>query len=419
MLTIDPQRLLDDLHTLRSFGARGAGVVRTALSKVDMRARYWLMERFGEAGLDATLDAVGNVMGKSHTRSSDVLLIGSHTDTQPTGGWLDGSLGVIYGLEIARAVAAAPDCSTMAVDVVSWSDEEGTFLHNLGARAACGELDIRRAAQACNGSGETLSEALETAGLRDRSVMRLEHDRYRAYLEAHIEQGPYLEKSGCRIGVVTGIVGIRDLEINVLGEQNHAGTTPMALRRDAGAGLLHVAHLLNELMQNVSRPETVWTIGNVVFEPGAPSIIPGKARMQVQIRDPDDAYLDGTMAAIEGLIGQCQRSMPVDVRLGSSTDKAAAVPMDSAVRDHVARAAETLVPGAWQSMASGAGHDAQILARHMPAGMLFIPSIGGISHDFAEDTDEADIVMGCRVAAKAATAILSGDWEGGAAHERV
>lgn len=413
MLSIDPQRLIDNLHTLRSIGACGAGVVRTALSEADLRARYWLMERLDEAGLEASLDGVGNVMGRSRTKSRNVLLIGSHTDTQPTGGWLDGALGVIYGLEIAHTIAAADMGDAFAVDVVSWSDEEGTFCHNLGARTACGEFDLCRATQTHNESGEALAAVLEQAGLSGRPAMRLERDRYLAYLEAHIEQGPHLEKSGHRIGVVTGIVGIRDLEISTEGEQNHAGTTPMALRRDAGAGLLHVAHRLSQLMREISRPETVWTIGHIAFEPGAPSIIPGKARMQVQIRDPDDAHLDEIVAAIERLIGECQRSMTVDVQLGAAVDRAAAVSMDRAVHDHIARAAEALVPGAWKSMPSGAGHDAQILARHVPAGMLFVPSIGGISHDFAEDTDEADIVMGCRVAAAAAIAILSADRDAG------
>ena len=405
MMTINPQRLLDDLHALRSIGACGNGVVRTALSDADMKARYWLMERLGDAGLDVTLDGVGNVIGRSRGPHDKILLMGSHTDTQPTGGWLDGALGVIYGLEIARAVAETSSSTDLAVDVASWSDEEGTFLHNLGARSACGELDIDHVATSAH--GESLTGALKRAGLAGLPVMHLERNRYRAYLEAHIEQGPHLEKRGLRIGVVTGIVGIRDLEISFQGAQNHAGTTPMAHRRDAGAALLQFAHLLSELMNDVAQPETVWTIGNVVFEPGAPSIIPGKAHMQLQVRDPDDARLDDITAAIEALVDTCRSTIPVDVSFGPTADKAAAVLMDRDIQAHVARAAETLVPGAWQSMASGAGHDAQILARHMPAGMLFIPSIGGISHDFSEDSDEADIVMGCRVAAEAAVGILS------------
>ena len=284
MPRINAERLLDDLRKLRSFGAVENGVVRPALSAADMAARRWLRQRYEAAGLAATLDGVGNVLGRSRNEGP-ALLIGSHSDTQPRGGWLDGALGVIYGLEIARACAEDKATASLAIDAVSWQDEESNFIGCLGSRSWCGTLDPKAEAEAMGRDGTPLAEALRAAGLDGVARLHIEEGRYRAYLEAHIEQGAYLEDAGEQIGVVTGIVGIRGWRIACHGEQNHAGTTTMARRRDAATALFEIGHRINQAFPEAANERTVWTIGNAVIEPGAASIVPGYAELALQMRD--------------------------------------------------------------------------------------------------------------------------------------
>ncbi len=403
---IDAQRLLSDLTTLRTFGACGTGVVRRSLSPIDMESRHWLAGRMREAGLDARIDGVGNVIGRSRN-PGPALLVGSHTDTQPTGGWLDGAMGVIYGLEVVRALGEASATRDLALDVASWVDEEGTYVGMLGSRSFCGSISGEAVERAVNADGRRLVDALREAGLAGVEPARLEPARYRGYLEAHIEQGPYLEAKGKRIGVVSTIIGMRDFDVRFSGAQNHAGTTPMSLRKDAGAALIEFAHRVQTDFADLASERTVWTIGRVGFAPGAPSIIPGRAEMVLQFRDPEEARLDALEAHAQALVAAANARGPVEVELTRRDNSAAPAAMDPTFQEHIARAAESHAPGPWIRMPSGAAHDAQEMARRMPAAMLFVPSIGGVSHDFAEDTEEADIALGCQVLASAAASILS------------
>ena len=404
IIRINGDRLLDDLHTLRGFGACGTGVVRRSLSSVDLESRQWLVGRMRDAGLDASIDGMGTVLGRSN-RSENALLLGSHTDTQPEGGWLDGALGVIYGLEVARALAETESTADLAIDVASWIDEEGTFRGLLGSRAYCGELADDVLDTATNDEGETLREALKTAGLEDLPRFQLDPERYVGYLEAHIEQGPYLEEERNRIGVVTGIVGIRGFEITFDGEQNHAGTTPMARRKDAVSALIKLGHAINTEFPNLAGNRTVWTIGQVAAFPGAASIIPGKASLVMQMRDADESKLDELAGRLHDLVRDANDAGPVSVTMQPTSQLAPAL-MDEDFQQHLSIAAEAHAAGAWNRMPSAAGHDAQVLAGHLRAAMLFIPSISGLSHAFGEDTDKEDIVLGCHVLATAAASIL-------------
>ena len=404
-LPINPQRLLEDLRHLATFGKVDTGVHRPSLSPPDMASRRWLVERMAGAGLEAYIDGVGNVVGRSN-RGGQALLIGSHTDSQPRGGWLDGSLGVVYGLEIARALRESGQSRGRSIDVVSFVDEEGTFLGCLGSRSFCGQitrLDSDRAVS--RETGQPLADAIAAAGLSGRVVARLERDRHVAYLEAHIEQGRQLEIAGNRIGVVTAIVGIRQFEIRFSGEANHAGTTPMNLRRDAGVSLIEFAYRLHEAFKTIAGPKTVWTMGRVQFIPGTAAIIPGHAELTLQFRDPEVKVLEDFERKVEQMVISTNRNGPVEVSLNRVQQITPSV-MDPALQDHLASAANVHAPGAWVRMASAAGHDAMILADQLPCAMLFVPSIGGISHDFAENTKEEDIILGCQVLAAAAAAIL-------------
>ena len=401
---IDGERLLADLKRLREFGACGTGVVRTSLSPVDLESRRWLCRRLEGAGLDARIDGAGNVIGRSRNPGKAVI-VGSHSDTQPTGGWLDGAMGVIYGLEVARALSETPATKDRAVDVASWLDEEGRFYGCFGSFSFVNEAPAH-ALDAADDTGLTLRDALRGAGLEGAAPERLDPERHVAYLEAHIEQGPYLEEEGNRIGVVTSIVGSRNFTVEFEGEQNHAGTTPMSRRRDAAHAMVEFAHSVYREFPAAAGERTVWTIGEMALEPGAVSVVPGKARMNLQFRDQDPAVLDRLEALARELVARANAGRcDVDVRPRSHHSVPA--PMDADLRGHLERAAERHAPGRWTAMPSAAVHDAQVLARHLPSAMLFVPSIDGISHAFEEDTGEEDIVLGCQVLATATASVLA------------
>jgi beta-ureidopropionase / N-carbamoyl-L-amino-acid hydrolase len=362
-----------------------------------MEARHWLAARLTEAGLDPEIDGIGNVIGRAGG-DGPRLLVGSHLETQPHAGWLDGALGVIYGLEVARALGHG-------IDVVAWADEEGHYGSFLGSRSFCGLVDEAEL-DACHNRDDAtpLRTALQRAGLAGRPRATIDPARYRGYLEAHIEQGEALESAGEKLGVVTAIVGSRNFRIIFEGVQNHAGTTRMAARRDAGVALVRLAGAIDRRFPQIAGPRTVWTTGRITLQPGAPSIVPGRAEMLFQFRDTDPDLLDRLEQELRALVAEAEKG-PCQVTLEAH---ARSVPtmMDAGFQDVLEHAAQRHAPGLAVRMPSGAGHDAQILAKLVPAGMLFVPSIGGISHHWAEDTSEADIVLGCAALADAAAEIL-------------
>jgi beta-ureidopropionase / N-carbamoyl-L-amino-acid hydrolase len=403
---IDPDRLLSDLRALRAIGAQGRGVVRPAFSATDMEARRWLKSRYEDAGLDATIDGVGNVLGRSRS-AGKALLIGSHSDTQPTGGWLDGALGVVYGLEVVRALAADAAAHTLPVDAVSFQDEEARFVGCLGSRSLIGALTPAMEDGAADSRGVTLADALREAGLAGVPRLRLDPGRYAGFVEPHIEQGPHLEDEGRRIGVVTGIVGLRGIRFVFRGQQNHAGTTMMARRRDASTALYELAFRINQEFPKVAGQRSVWTMGRVRVEPNATSIVPGYAELDLQFRDPEDAPLDAFEDVVTRLFEEMNARDGVAIEAIRARAPIRPSRMDPRLQSHIEDAAERHAPGLWQRMPSGAFHDAGIVSERLPSAMLFIPSIGGISHDFAEDSRDEDIVLGCQVIADAAASILA------------
>jgi len=404
MANIDGTRLLADLHELRSYGASGGGVVRPSYSEQDMAARAWLTSRMADAGLDSFVDDVGNAVGVS-PNTGPTLLVGSHSDTQPTGGWLDGALGVIYGLEVARALLEDQHTRHLSVDAVAWIDEESTYARCVGSKQFCGVLEARDLASR-NRAGEQLADAIARNDLGSNRPYKLDTSRHVGYLEAHIEQGPRLEEVGHLIGAVTSIVGIRAVKVTFSGQQNHAGTTPMHLRADAGVALFDYAARLRERFSAVATGSTVWTFGNAVLEPGAESIVPGRAQLTAQFRDPDDELLTAMQNEMESLAREMSAEGPVGVSVIADRDGITPTMMSPALIDHVAQAAELHAPGKWMQMPSAAGHDPMVISHHLPCGMLFIPSINGISHDFSEDSLEDDIIRGCQVLADAVVAAL-------------
>ena len=288
---IDPARLLADLRHLATFGKQGTGVTRLAFSRPDVEARRWLRERMEEAGLAAAIDDVGNVIGEAPA-DGPAILIGSHSDSVPGGGWLDGAMGVIYGIEIARAVIEAGLAERCPVDAVAFQDEESTYLPTLGSRTLFGAVGEDEISVARNIDGHRLADAIAASGFAGNPPRRLDPGRYRAFLEAHIEQGPRLEAMETRIGVVTAIVGIRRFRVHIDGQAGHAGTVPMAMRKDAGAVAIGLSGALLEGFAALAGPDTVWNIGSLTLTPGAANVIPEAAEIVVEIRDTDPAILD-------------------------------------------------------------------------------------------------------------------------------
>ena len=403
---IDGARLLADLKHLRTIGGEWPGVVRPAFGAKDMEARHWLAARYEEAGLDATIDGVGNVLGRS-CKPGKALLIGSHSDTQPTGGWLDGALGVVYGLEVARALAEDPATADLAVDAIDWQDEESRFLGCIGSRSFSGQLTAEMEAGCADKDGVLLADAIAEAGLADAPRLTPEPGRYLGFLEAHIEQGPRLEDAGDLVGVVTDIVGLRGYVIGFSGQQNHAGTTMMNIRKDAAAALFAFADQVNTRFPAAMGPRSVWTMGRVDVHPGAPSIVPGRAELSLQFRDKSEGVLAAFAALVEEIAAEVNGLGGATVTVTPARAPVAPTVMDANLCDHIARAAEAHAPGKWVELESAAFHDAGVVSAVLPSAMLFIPSIGGISHDFAEDSHDGDIVLGCQVMADAAASVLA------------
>jgi N-carbamoyl-L-amino-acid hydrolase len=401
----DGARVLADLHALRGIGAYKTGVHKPTFSEPHMRSLRWLAERLPEAGLTAAMDGIGNVLGTS-TKPGAKLLAGSHLESQNFAGWLDGPLGVVYALEAARIINPDPNANG-AVEVAAWCDEEGHFGSFLGSRSYVGGVtdDEIEAARDRN-SDRTMRQALRDVGLAGRARATAERGRHIGYLEAHIEQGLTLESAGLSVGVVTSIVGIWQYRIAFSGQQNHAGTTRMSDRRDAGVALARFCVAIDDRFPTLCGPRTVWTTGRITLDPGAPSIIPGRAEMLFQIRDDDPDVIERledqlrSMAAEVSAQGRC--SVAVE-RLRTGAPAIMDVSFQQAIED----ASLGFAGGRSVRMPSGAGHDAQILATIMPAGMLFVPSIGGISHHWSENTGDADIVTGAQVFVEACRRLLA------------
>ena len=402
---VDGARVLADLNALRAIGAYKTGVHRPTFSEPHLRSLEWLVAKLPEAGLAAEIDGVGNVLGTS-AKAGLKLLAGSHLESQNFAGWLDGPLGVVYALEAARVINPDPQISG-AVEVASWCDEEGHFSHFLGSRSFVGdvtEADIDAARDRTE--SRAMREALQAAGLAGRRRVKAERGHHIGYLEAHIEQGRTLEGSKLSIGVVTSIVGIWQYRITFTGEQNHAGTTRMRDRRDAGLAAARLCVAVDDRFPASCGLRTVWTTGRITLDPGAPSIIPGRTDILFQIRDDNPAMVERLEALLREIAAEIAAASGCNVEVECIRTGKPAM-MDERFQRAIEQAASDVADGISIRMPSGAGHDAQVLATIMPAGMLFVPSIGGISHHWTENTDDADIVRGAEVFVGACRRLLS------------
>lgn len=390
-LTPNPDRMLTDLDHLRRIGGQGSGVARRAFSDADIDARRWLAAQMQDAGLDVTVDACGNVFGLP-PGDGPCILVGSHSDTQPLGGWLDGIWGVACGLELARAALAA---GGPRVAVVSFQDEEGRFGRLTGSSVWSGQMTLAQADACLDQDAAENPISFAQARARASDIGPIGHvppERFTCYLEPHIEQGPVLDTASESVGIVTAIVGIRQITIHLTGETNHAGTTPMSLRRDAVQGFAAYAVALNDRFKPLVTDSTVWTLGRVVVDPNAPSIVPGSVTFTVQMRDSDSARLDQMVQAAQTLAQDIasKHGLTCDITTGFAIEPTQMTPH---LRHALETAAESVAKGRWRSLPSGALHDAANVSHVLPSAMIFAPSIGGISHNPDEDTKREDLAL--------------------------
>jgi allantoate deiminase len=395
------QSLTADLETAAAIGAdpRG-GVTRFAWSPELAVANAWLMERLAELGLEVELDPAGNVLGRWQAGEGNAVLLGSHLDTVPNGGRYDGALGVLAALDVVRRLRADGVEPRRPLWVVSFNDEEGGRFQTgmLGSRAFCGDCALDDWGR--RGVPEAMTEAgFDFARLPDARGL----GGVGAYLELHIEQGPVLERAGIDLGVVTAVTGMLGFRARFLGEANHAGTTPMELRRDALAGAARAVLALRDEAR--SRDDMTANVGFITAEPGGFNVIPGAAELTIDVRSPVpegfvhlEPFVRGTLERIAA-----EENLELELR---ETHRKEPVALDADLQDRLEAAAREEGASTLR-LPSGAGHDAMVLAHHVSAAMLFVPSRGGLSHTPDEYSSPEQCELGARVLARTVRALLS------------
>jgi N-carbamoyl-L-amino-acid hydrolase len=406
---INGERLLADLRALAAIGGLpDGGVDRLAWSENDLAGRRWFAERMGEAGIEPRVDAALNVFGHLPGTTGPWLLTGSHLDTVPNGGRLDGAYGAIAALEVLRTLAESRDPVAEQLEIVGFADEEGVRFEVglIGSLALVGELDVERLRDGLDWQGVPIRQVLATAGRDlDRMLEVREHlTSIKGFVELHIEQGPRMEADKIDLAVVTGIVGVHRQRIEIHGTQNHAGTTPFRLRHDAGRAASRAAAELRDLVQGVDG-EAVANIGSMQFHPGGVNVIPGRAQFTLEVRHLDERVLGEAVRAFGTRLERicAEEGCRAEVELLSSVPPA---PMDANVMEALEQACTELGKRP-AKLSSGAGHDAAVLSRHVPSGMLFVPSVGGVSHSPRETTSDEHLVLGARALLQGVRAVAA------------
>lgn len=404
----DGRRLLDDLQALAQIGRNGAGGAdRVAWSDADEAGKRWLAARFAAAGLEVRRDAAANVWGRWAVGGGRSLVLGSHIDSVPNGGHYDGALGVLAGLEVIRMLRDSGYAPPRPIEVVALSDEEGSRFGSgfFGSLALTGQLDVAALAVRVDEHGTPVGEALRTRGIRLAEVNSAAAylEQVGLYLELHIEQGPALEAAGAPIGIVTAIKGAARGILRLSGEANHAGTTPMEGRRDAGVGAARAIVALREIVRTTSST-AVGTVGRVEFQPGGLNVVPGAATVWFEVRDEHteiiERIVDEFRVRVAAIAGE--EGLAWEIEDVSTIETVGLAPEIQ----QVAREACEALNIRYLPIASGAGHDAMILARYVPAGLIFVPCFGGKSHSPAEGVADADVVTGVRVLAEITRRLL-------------
>jgi len=397
-LRVDMQRLKRDVLELAEIGRNPAdrGIYRMAFTDADMEAKRWLADRLEAAGIPAWMDGAGSVHGRLGADEAPGVLIGSHTDTVPRAGMLDGALGVLAGLECMRALGERGIALERPVELISFSDEEGRFGGMFGSEAFCG-LITPESLHFTALDGAVLHEEMRRCGLDPLLALdaRRPPGTIDCYLELHIEQGPVLERAGDAVGVVEHITGLFKWLVRFHGEADHAGTTPMELRRDAFLGLAEFANEIPRLLEENGTERSRATIGKTQIMPGAPNTVPGEVEFSLDVRDVSQESLTELADALRKALAAIARRRRLTMDLEFQAE-VAPVPCDAGLIGLLEDVARELGVR-HRRLPSGANHDAQLVAGIAPAAMIFVPSRDGKSHSPREWTDWPDIEAGANV----------------------
>lgn len=395
-LSINLDRLFSRLQALGQIGAlEGGGVCRLALSDEDKQGRDLVIRWMRELGLSVTIDRIGNVVGVRPGREpGPPVMAGSHIDTVRTGGLYDGSLGVLAGLEVIQTLNEAEITTTRPLAVAFFTNEEGSRFapDMMGSLVFQGGMSVEEALQTVGIDGTTVEENLNRIGYAGEAPCG--DPKVHAYVELHVEQGPVLEEEGVVIGAVEGVQGISWTEVLVEGVSNHAGTTPMRLRHDAGYIAGATIAFVRDLALRLGGDQ-VATVGSIEFTPNLVNVIPEQARFTVDLRNTDEERLQAAESELATFLDNLAKSEGVKISRRSLA-RFEPVAFDPSMVERVERIARDLGYSV-RRMPSGAGHDAQILARVCPTSMIFVPSVGGISHNVTEFTHPEHIEAGANV----------------------
>ena len=395
-LRINGKRLEQRILKLAEFGKNDqGGVSRVAFSDADIQGRDYLLSLMKKAGLKIRIDEAGNIIGRREGRDPELLpiLFGSHSDSVPDGGIYDGALGVLGAIECIQILEENNIITQHPLEVVVFTDEEGGLI---GSKALTGKL-TEGALEVVSHSGKTVKEGIAAIGGRPDKLADAVRKRgeIKAFVELHIEQGQVLESRNINIGVVQGIVGIKWWEVIVDGFSNHAGTTPMNMRQDALLAAAHLIIAVNRVVTSIEGSQ-VGTVGRITAEPGAPNVIPGKVIMSLELRDLQQEKIDTLYDRIKEEARAIEKKSGTRITFSPIEATAVPAPTDSRLQKYITESARELGLTSLL-MPSGAGHDAQNLARIAPTGMIFVPSVGGISHSPQEYTRPEDMENGVNV----------------------
>jgi beta-ureidopropionase / N-carbamoyl-L-amino-acid hydrolase len=396
--SINAARLLARLRSLGAIGRDGEGrLVRLAASDTDKLGRDQLVAWLTDAGLQVAIDRIGNIFGiwaPEGASDDQPLMLGSHIDTVIDAGIYDGCYGVLSGLEVIETLKGEGYSPSRPVVVAAFTNEEGVRYapDMMGSLVYAGGLNVDEALATVGTDDTVLGDELRRigyAGTHEPGFLKPH-----AYIELHIEQGPVLEREGIPVGAVQNLQGISWQKVNIDGDANHAGTTPISMRRDAGHAAARVITFLRDRAKASNTP-TVATVGCMIFEPNAINVIPSRAAFTVDLRDPDEDRLKEEEAALAAFL----EKLTAEEKVGVSVERLARfepVQFDQRIVELVENAARDRGLAS-KRMTSGAGHDAQMIARVAPTAMIFVPSIGGISHNPREHTPDADLVAGANI----------------------
>ena len=395
---VSESRLWDRHMEMACLGAiPGNGVNRPALSEEDIAARKKLIDWARARNFTVGVDAIGNLFVRRPGREAQAapVMTGSHMDSQPRGGRFDGIYGVLAGLEALQAIEEAGLVTRRPIEVVAWTNEEGGRFQpcTMGSAVFTGARRLADCLAVSDNEGVVLRDALaRTLAATPEAERRPFGAPVAAYVEAHIEQGPLLERNGKTIGVVTGIQGLRWFNVEVCGKTDHAGTTPMALRQDAMRDAVAIINALTDLAHDPA-DLVRFTVGRMLVTPNSPNSVASRVLFSVDLRHPDRDTIDRLGRSVEPLAKAAAKHCTVKLTSTLHDDPCA---FDATIADSIQRAAGALsLPH--MRLASGASHDANYLARICPSGMLFVPCEKGISHNEAENAQPSDLSAGARV----------------------